>query len=394
MKMKLAVLTTHPIQYQVPVWRALAQDPDIDLHVFFGSDFSVRGYRDAGFGIQVKWDVPLTAGYSSTFLSTDEAIERSGDLNLAISTFKQHLLAFRPNFVLLNGYSPYAFYLKAFLALRYLSIPIIFRAEATDEAVVRDFVKHHLRDILLHFFYSQIRTVLAVGYNARHHYLSKGVPPVRIGWSPYCVDTDFVEAQYQQWLPQREEIRRPFGFDGDQPVFLFSGKLIPKKDPLLIATALRIFISKHGKAGLVVMGDGPLRGQLEAEIASIPGLLAVFTGFQNQSQVGKFYAAADCLVLPSCREETWGLVVNEALQFGLPAIVSDQVGCRHDLIEEGKTGFVFPARQAEALADAMEKTVQNLKIKKVSIQEACREKIARYSIEQAVNGIRDALVSK
>src|SRR5476649_2632383 len=65
---RLAYLVSHPIQYQAPLLRRIAEEPDIDLTVFFGSDFSVRGYTDEGFGVGVKWDVPLLDGYKHVFL--------------------------------------------------------------------------------------------------------------------------------------------------------------------------------------------------------------------------------------------------------------------------------------------------------------------------------------
>src|SRR5579862_4772779 len=67
-KVRLAYLVSHPIQYQAPLLRRIAQEPDIDLTVLFGSDFSVRGYKDEGFGVGVKWDVPLLDGYRHVFL--------------------------------------------------------------------------------------------------------------------------------------------------------------------------------------------------------------------------------------------------------------------------------------------------------------------------------------
>src|SRR3984957_18655808 len=67
-KVRLAHLVSHPIQYQAPLLRRIAQEPDIDLTVFFGSDFSVRGYQDEGFGVDIKWDVPLLDGYRYEFL--------------------------------------------------------------------------------------------------------------------------------------------------------------------------------------------------------------------------------------------------------------------------------------------------------------------------------------
>src|ERR1700748_2081398 len=65
---RLAYVVSHPIQYQAPLLRRIAREPDIDLTVLFGSDFSIRGYKDQGFGVEVTWDVPLLNGYRSEFL--------------------------------------------------------------------------------------------------------------------------------------------------------------------------------------------------------------------------------------------------------------------------------------------------------------------------------------
>ena len=67
-RVRLAYLVSHPIQYQSPLLRRIAAEPEIDLTVFFGSDFSVKGYRDKDFGVDVKWDVPLTEGFTHEFL--------------------------------------------------------------------------------------------------------------------------------------------------------------------------------------------------------------------------------------------------------------------------------------------------------------------------------------
>jgi|SRR5215216_5561240 len=67
-KIRLAYLVTHPIQYQAPLPRRIAEDPDIDLTVFYGSDFSTKEFRDAGFDRVITWDVPLLNGYRYEFL--------------------------------------------------------------------------------------------------------------------------------------------------------------------------------------------------------------------------------------------------------------------------------------------------------------------------------------
>jgi len=391
-KRKLAVITTHPIQYQTPIWRLLAQCPEIDIRVYFGSDFSVRGCWDNEFGANFAWDTPLTEGYSHTFLSTDLRTNSPWNLKLNIAEFKRQLYEFQADYALLNGYTPFLFYLKALIIIRLLRIPVIMRAEATDEAIERSAAKAAVRYGLLRVAYSQIEKFLAVGYNSRRHYLSKGVPENKIFFSPYNIDSDLFKRQAQEWLPRRTDIRQELGFGPEQFIFLYSGKLIAKKDPLTMVEGFRRLAEiSNGTVGLIVMGEGHLRQQFETEMRSIPGVRTVFIGFQNQSKVGRFYSAADCLILSSLWGETWGLVVNEALQFGIPAIVSSRVGCRHDLIVEGETGFIFPVGDGKALAEKMAKAMEMMKFGRTHVRDACLRKASEYSLQKAVSGIREAV---
>jgi glycosyltransferase involved in cell wall biosynthesis len=392
MRKRLAVIATHPIQYQAPLWRSLAQTPEIDIQVYFGSDFSIRGFKDPEFGVTFAWDVPLTEGYPHTFLCPDPEINGYADLKLPIAELKKRLEAFQPDYALLTAYSPLPFYLKAILTLRTLGIPILLRADATDVAVARSALKTFSRNVFLKILYRQIAGFLAVGYNSRHHYLSRGIPAERIYYSPFNIDSQLLDKQIKDCEGRGAQIRREFGFAEEQFVFIFAGKLIPTKNPLIMVEALRILARSGGAGlGLLVMGDGLLRRQFEAGMAAIPEIKAVFAGFQNQSQLGRFYSAADCLVLPS-QGETWGLVVNEALQFGLPAVVSDRVGCWRDLVIPGETGYVFPGGDAAALADCMSRVISLLELRGDAVREACRHKAGEYSVERAVAGIRQCLV--
>ena len=115
-------------------------------------------------------------------------------------------------------------------------------------------------------------------------------------------------------------------------------------------------VSQPEKA-LVVVGDGKLRKPMQ-ELADDQDLDSIyFMGFQNRDNIGKFYALADILVLPS-RQETWGMVVNEGLCFSLPVIVSDQVGSGADLVVSGENGLIFPAGDVSALTEGMSRLIE------------------------------------
>ena len=390
--LRVAVLATHPIQYQAPLWRALALRPDLKLHVFFGSDISVRGYRDEGFGVKVQWDVPLLAGYEHTFLSQDLALHRISFWEPWAKNLRKHLHVFSPDVVLLTAYNS-VFWIGALLQARLLGLPVVLRHEASDAASSRSSCKAFVRDLALRGFYSQIARFAAIGTEARQHLGRLGIPADRIGWAPYCVDSVQVEAQVSQWLPRRDELRAKLGIGAGDVALIFSGKLISKKQPLLILDAIEgLSPSRRQRIHLIVMGDGELRADVERKGRQVLGARFHQAGFVNQSEMGQWYAAADCLVLPSKKGagETWGLVVNEALQFGLPAVVSDGVGCHPDLVGPA-TGRVFRSGSADDLARALSETMSSLLGNRAATAAACRERVGLFSLGMAERGLTESL---
>jgi glycosyltransferase involved in cell wall biosynthesis len=122
-----------------------------------------------------------------------------------------------------------------------------------------------------------------------------------------------------------------------------------------------------------------------------------FAGFVNQTEIVRAYVAADCLVLPSDTGETWGLVVNEAMASGLPAIVSDEVGCGPDLVTEDVTGSIFPMGDVDALADRLTRFAGDPAGLR-GMGARARERVSsQYSVERAVAGTLaaiDAIVAR
>ena len=139
------------------------------------------------------------------------------------------------------------------------------------------------------------------------------------------------------------------------------------------------------------MGDGPLRPQLE-ERAGRPDLKGrvEFAGFKNQQELPAYLAGADCLVLPSDGTETWGLIVNEAMACGTPAIVSEACGCEPDLIVHDQTGYSFRLGDVQGLAECLRRFVAR---KDEGWSERVRAKISQYTIEKATEGLARAMAA-
>ena len=162
---------------------------------------------------------------------------------------------------------------------------------------------------------------------------------------------------------------------------LFAGKLEARKRPL---DALRAVAALGPNAVLAVAGSGPLDHELRTQAGSL-GVRIAPLGFVNQSQMGEVYAAADCLVLPSESNESWGLVVNEAMATGLPAVVSDHVGCGPDLVIPARRGEVHRTGDVPDLVLALERV--RARGGRTAMAEACRARIARHDFTAASTGL-------
>lgn len=347
MKHQLAIVETHPIQYKAPLFRKLAADPRIDLTVFYAMILDAA-QQGAGFGVSFAWDVPLLEGYRYEVLENrakpPSVTAFSGcDTPGVLARFRRD----RPDAVLVNGWGTKTA-LQALWTCRRLGIPCLVRGEA-NRLRSRAGWKHALHRMLM----PQYSAWLAIGSANRDFYRFHRCREDRIFWAPYAVDNDFFAAQAAARAGRRNELRAAFGLPPEAVVFLFAGKLEVKKHPQdLLEAVARLPADLRAKAYVLVAGEGPLRAACE-RLAHERDLRVSFAGFLNQSRLPDAYAAADVLVLPSDAGETWGLVVNEAMASGRPAVVSRAAGCCADLIEEAKTGHSFALHDVQGLADLL-----------------------------------------
>jgi glycosyltransferase involved in cell wall biosynthesis len=223
-----------------------------------------------------------------------------------------------------------------------------------------------------------------LGQRNREYLQHYGVPYERMFSVPHFVDNEWFRAGAEMARKQKAEIRKEWGATNGTLIALFAGKFTPKKRPgdLLESLARLRLGGQHAIA--VFVGAGELEPNLRQNAARLR-VVARFEGFRNQTELPARYASADTLVLPSDGGETWGLVVNEAMACGLPAIVSQAVGCAPDLIEEGRTGFTFPLGDVSALAGRLSQ-MHNLRREGWDFASHLRRKLAAYTVEAAAQG--------
>jgi glycosyltransferase involved in cell wall biosynthesis len=380
---RLGILTTHPIQYQVPLFRRLTADPRVDLTVFFCQIPDDKQQGD-GFGVPFKWDVPLLEGYHFQVLRN---IARTPSVTsfwgCNTPSILEEIRDGRFDAFLVNGWVAKSC-LQALRACRKLGVPCLVRGESN---VLRPRArwKHFIHRVLL----KQYAGFLAIGSSNEHFYRSHGVRQDRIFPAWYCVENERFASQADDLRDRREELRTRWGIAADATVFLYCGKFIAKKRPLDLLRAAEMAAGRSQGIHLLMVGDGQLRTECE-RLAQRRRLPVTFTGFLNQTELPGAYVAADCLVLPSDYGETWGLVVNEAMACGLPAIVSDQAGCAADLIIEGRSGAVFPCGDVTALSACLLDMAQDPHRLREMGQQA-RRHISAYSIDAAAAGVVQAV---
>ena len=378
---KLAIFATHPVQYHVALWRALASHPELSVTVFYLSDMSVKGKIDPGFGVEVAWDIPLLDGYKYVFLTRNEDINKP---YVRLKNFDKIRQNGPFDWVLIQGYN-HLFELQVLNFAKRNAIKILIRGEFADIRR-RSLLKGFIRRTYLNWFYSKITRFCFIGEKARQHLVSFGIAPERLYFSPYAVDSNLFEKYASNYDKVRS--RQLIGIDNNKFVFLFSGKFIHRKAHLLLLDAIER-IAALTDVALIMLGDGLLSDEVLRRGKSILRDNFIAPGFVNQSKLGPYFAAADAQVLPSYHE-TWGLVVNEGVYFGLPAIVSDHVGCYPDLVIPGVTGDIFSSGDCNSLAEKMLAFAMNRENTRV-MGENAKALISRYGIDQAASGVLSAI---
>jgi len=380
----LAILTTHPIQYQVPLWQRLAADGRVPFEVWYLSEHATRVSRDREFGKEFAWDIDMLKGYRYRILKTPAGATPNTFWRSRITESLPSLLRETKTKVLwVNGWQVAAYW-QAVWAAHKAGVQVwmrgesnVLRQQANQRSEDRNqksaigAARQRAKRVLLGQLFKRVDHFLCIGTANRELYCTYGLLESKLHMAMYAVDNERFAAQAATLRDQRSEIRGQWGIPEDAYCVLFCGKFIPKKHPIDLVKAAQLLLASHPelKIHLLFAGSGELGGELraachvvydaEASQRSAPDnreLItdnakprASFTGFLNQTEVSQAYVAADCIILPSDYNETWGLVVNEAMASGLPCIISDRSGCAPDLGNAGRNA-VFSFGNISGLA--------------------------------------------
>ena len=391
-KLRVLLLCTHPVQYGSPMWRLMAQRPELEILVAYCSLEGAEAHVDPDFGVRVVWDIPLLDNYPWVHLKNVSPRPAVGRFFGLINPGVWRLIRSGKfdAVVMFTGYVCVTFWI-ATAAAKLSGIPILFGTDAhdlspRDNRAWKTKIKKYLWPRL--FRLADIVIAPSSGTVALMRLLR--VPPDRVMLMPYVVHNEW-------WLDQaarvdRAAVRRDWNIPADAPVVLFCAKLQPWKRP---QDLLRAFARANVPGSyLVYAGDGPLKSDLETGAKALGIAESTrFLGFVNQSGLPQVYYASDLLVLPS-EYEPFGVVVNEMMLCGHGVIVSDRVGAKLDLIREGETGFVYPCGDVDALANLLRRVLSDREALR-QYGEAATRRMAQWSpqayVDSLIRGVEKAI---
>ena len=330
---KLAIITTHPIQYNAPLFQLISKRNKIKIKIFYTWENSQNKVYDKKFGKEIKWDIPLLNGYEYTFVKNTAKKQGSHGYNGIINpTLNNEIENWKADAILVYGWKFHSHY----RVLKYFKgkIPVFFRGDSTllDETKG---IKTFLRRKVLTWVYKKIDFAFYVGQNNKNYYLKHGIKDKQLIFAPHAIDNERFSGNSSKFEKQAIDWRKKLGYHKTDIVFLFVGKFEPKKNPLLIIEAAK----KLQKIKFLFVGSGELEVEMKKQAYGKRNIQ--FLPFQNQLKMPIIYRLGNVYVLPSAFNETWGLAVNEAMACGKPVLVSDKVGCAIDLVKNNENGFIF-----------------------------------------------------
>ena len=354
MSFRLAIVSTHPIQYYAPLFKLLAGVENLLLKVFYtqGDDQDIT---DEGFRKKITWDIPLLEGYEFEFLKNTSNEKGNHHFKGIVNpNIINRIDSFKPDAILVYGWA-YQSHLKI-LGHYAGKISLWFRGDSTllDK---QGLFKAVIKNLYLRRIYKHIEHAFYVGTNNRAYFKHYGLKDEQLTFAPHAVNNKHFEADK---TAEAIAIRLNLGISTESILILFAGKFEEKKDPLLL---LRAFLKLQNKnIHLLFVGNGQLEENMKILAKTCPDRASYihFMDFQNQTQMPAIYQACDLFCLPSKGPaETWGLAVNEAMAAGKAILVSNKVGCAIDLVEDQKNGFIFESGNINELIGKLDFLAQS-----------------------------------
>jgi glycosyltransferase involved in cell wall biosynthesis len=342
---------------------------------------------DPDFEKAIEWDIPLLEGYEYEFLENTAKDKGSHHFNgIKNPQILKRIDGWNPDAILVYGWK-FKSHLKV---IRYFrnKIPVWFRGDSTLLDDKRN-IKNIFKNIWLKWIYRHIDLAYYTGANNERYFLNYGLKSNQLKEAHHAVENERFQNTDRRYSAKALRRRDELNIAPGSVVFLYAGKLSPKKGVYILLNAFKELANEQ--AHLLIVGNGPLENKLKTSYDSLNNV--TFIDFQNQSVMPVVYQMCDVFVLPSFGPgESWGLAVNEAMASGKPVIVSDRCGCAIDLVDNGVNGYLFKAGNSDELSSKMKSMIEN-KNQIASFGKESLSKIIKFSFQEFVSAIENSISS-
>lgn len=358
-------------------------DCGLELEVWYCTKHGITESYDREFGRMIKWDLDLLAGYKYKFLWNPFGKGPYGFFHIFNPGVLIRLFRTSTSTIVIHGWQFSTNWLIVLFA-KLFGHRVALKTE-TPINQVHDITSLKYR-FLSNCFIKKIDEFHYIGERNMLFYKELGVCHNKLVFTPYSVDNDRFQRDYHKNLPKRAALRQKFQIPLSSTLFVISGKLIPKKRPLDVLEAITLLDNKVKESShFIFVGDGQLHSEMLEYVKSSSLTNVTFSGFVNQSQIGKCYTIADCYIMASGHGETWGLSTNEALNYKLPVIISETIGCTSDLVRDN--GYTFSCGNPQELAEAITNFIYQPSEKKIEMGHKSGQIIEKYSYDTIVQNL-------
>lgn len=352
--MKILFTTHTPAPYRGDFFNELGKL--CDLTVLY--ECKKAGYRDA------KWQGDRAEHYKEIFLEGKQVTDESA---ICFSVFK-YLKDKSYDLIVVGIYSTPTG-MMAILYLNNKGIPFILNIDGgfiKDDAAIIRMVKK--------YFLSSPAAWLSSGGKPTEYLLHYGARKENIYRYPFTslkkedILPEIVSDEKKKMMKSKLKINEP-------KMVVSVGQFIPRKGFDVLMNACRDI---DENTGIYIIGGEPSEEYLQLkETLALENVH--FVGFKTKAELKEYYLAADLFVLPT-REDIWGLVVNEAMAYGLPVITTDKCVAGLELVKDDENGFIVPVGDEKALAEKIDIVLADDDLCR-NMAKKSLEKISEYTIE-------------
>ena len=377
--------------YQTPIFKELESYIDnnninLDVKVLYGDNLSLKNVYFKEINVSFKPDVPfLMDGYKYKFLKNYSNDSRLGFFSRVNPGIFKELKKEKYNVIFIHGYESMTAWL-ALLSAKINRSKIIWRGESVLKGIESNYsIKQIIKRLVLKALFKSCDAVMFSCEGNKQYLKFYGVPDSKLFFIPCAVNNAFFQDEKTKYLSDKDNIRSELGIDKNDMVVLFSARFTNRKRPLDLLNALTKI--ENTNITVLFVGDGLERKKME-EFAKKNRIKAIFTGFKNQNEISKYYSISDLDIVISDYDPS-PKSMNEAMNFGMPVIVTEVVGTAYDLVKDNKNGYVVKVGDIDKIALKLDFFNKN----RIQLKEMGQESlkiIEDWNYQNDVRGILDA----